>query len=225
MKEPIGIGTSFARLTIIAAASPGTRGERYWWCLCDCGRRKRVRESHLRHNAIHSCGCLRVETSRRVNRTHGMTHVPEYCIYQGLKNRCSNPNDPTNYARYGARGIKCLWQTFEEFYAAMGPRPSPRHSIDRFPDTNGHYCTENARWATPREQALNKRHNHYLTLHGRTQTLSEWAEETGIHHTTILRRKGLGWTDEEALTTSPDIYKYRGTGRYPAQKYPQSGTP
>jgi hypothetical protein len=38
----------------------------------------------------------------------------------------------------------------------MGPKPSPKHSLDRI-DVNGPYAKDNCRWATAKEQAINKR--------------------------------------------------------------------
>lgn len=83
--------------------------------------------------------------------------MPEYIAWRGMRNRC-NCKSAGSYARYGGRGIKiCLrWESFENFFADMGPRPSPNHSLDRI-NNDDHYYKENCRWATQSEQSLNQR--------------------------------------------------------------------
>ena len=127
---------------------------------------------------------------------------PEYLSWHNMKQRCRDPRH-RSYPNYGGRGITVCdrWlHDFQVFLADMGRRPTMQHCIDRI-DTNGPYEKSNCRWATRKQQARNRRTNHVLAFDGHHQTLTAWAEETGIGKATLRQRLKRGWTLERTLYT------------------------
>ena len=140
----------------------GYRGPYILWSVrCDCGTEKEMTASQLQGQTV-SCGCHRNAVATKRLTTHGKAaggnaHTRVYRIWNAMKQRCQNPNQP-HYERYGGRGITVCdrWQKFAEFYADMGDPPTDQHSIDRIDNDRG-YEPGNCRWATLIEQAQNKR--------------------------------------------------------------------
>lgn len=144
----------------------------------------------------------------RPNLVHGHTvkarPSSEYLAWLGMRARC-NRRSHRSFVFYGARGISVCdaWSgDFQAFLRDMGPKPSPRHTLERI-DNNGHYSPENCRWATPAEQARNRRNSSLLTLRGRTQPMVDWATESGVPRTTIRERLNRGWALERAVFEMP----------------------
>ncbi len=125
--------------------------------------------------------------------------TPEYISWCKMRSRCNQPS-AHNYRHYGGRGIRICerWDSFPNFLADMGPRPSPNHTLER-DNVHGAYEPGNCRWATKLEQARNVRRNHLLTVNGVTRCLSDWAAVTGIGAPTIRYRLKHGASPEQAL--------------------------
>ncbi len=123
-----------------------------------------------------------------------MRQTPEYQAWLHMRDRCEDPTKK-EYPNYGGRGIviHAAWQDFAEFFAHIGLRPSPKHSVDRI-DVNGNYEPGNVRWATPDIQANNKRNNLRHDWGGESMTLSQIARLCGLKYNDLhhaIYRKGM----------------------------------
>lgn len=138
------LGRRVGTLVIVSRAktSVGRRGA-YWLAVCACGESRVVRGTSFRRGEHQSCGCQKGALVARAHRKHGATSKragksPEYHSWEGMKTRCNNPSTAM-FHLYGGRGIRVDpgWETdFAAFFAYVGPKPSPRHSLDRI-DPNG----------------------------------------------------------------------------------------
>lgn len=205
-------GMRFERLTVLRKGTPARYGHPRWDCRCDCGKEVTVRQSMLVAQQTKSCGCLARDLSVARSTKHGMFGTPEYHAWTHMKGRCNSPSH-SDYRNYGGRGISVCpaWQSFENFLADMGLRPSPQHSLDRI-NNDGDYEPLNCRWATVIEQSRNRRTCTFITFDGRTKTAKDWCELLGVPYEIVIRRMAVQkWSFIDAVTTGYKSYRAKGS--------------
>lgn len=201
-------GLKFNHLRVISLSHrksfPSGRKHLFWNCQCDCGMSCQASSVALVCGGKKSCGCIRPESTRKSNSTHGQSHTETYAIWLAMRKRSTYRAKGRERDFYFGRGIFCCdrWLTYENFLKDMGARPSALYSIERI-DNNGPYSPSNCKWGTRKEQSRNTRKNVLVEAFGKTQTVSAWAEDTGIKYATVYARIiTSGWPPERALTQS-----------------------
>lgn len=174
------IGQRFGRLTVVSLveAKSSASVPTEWICRCDCGNTTKVRGSNLLSGGTKSCGCLQKEIARNALFKHGDKNSRLYTIWCHMRHRCECVWEE-GYPNYGGRGISVCseWRNSYEAFKTWAHQSgySDKLTIERI-DVNGNYCPANCRWATPKEQNLNKRNTIRIEYKGETKTQTEWAE-------------------------------------------------
>lgn len=151
---------------------------------------------------IHDPKDLQIDAQQTpYQRTHGISHTPEYRAWSSMRRRCYDPANAA-YADYGGRGITVCERWLESplnFLADMGPKPSARHCLDRTDNSLG-YFKENCRWVTYKDSNQNKRSNRWIVYQGRSLPLIEWIRQLGLSESRVANRLYAGWSVERAFT-------------------------
>lgn len=197
------VGWKFGRLEVKAPAISDMSDSK-WVCVCRCGKEIIASYDDLFSHRVRSCGTM--------CERHGKSGTPEYRVWQGILQRCCNPNEP-NFKHYGARGIQVCdrwFESFESFYEDMGPRPGPKYTINRR-NNDGDYTPENCHWATHGEQLQNTSRNQHIDLDGETLVLAELARRAKVDSTTMKHRIKAGWSTEDLMKDpSPEKFTLNG---------------
>lgn len=204
-------GRRYGRLVAIERLPPRSKTDTNarWICRCDCGYAAVAYGQDLQRGKVKSCGCLNAQRIKQ----HGMAHLPEYAIWQAMRQRCENPKSQS-WDNYGGRGIKVCaeWIKFEQFFADMGRKLSGQ-SLNRI-DNDGDYCKGNCEWTCIDTQANNTRRNRNIEFNGVRRTLGEWAKSAGLTWYTLRARLDVyNWSFEKAVTTPPEtaaLYEFKG---------------
>lgn len=226
-------GDKHGQLTAIEFTRRGSGGQHFWKFKCDCGTiLERRKENVVRSKNAMCKSCNSKELSKRLT---GASHHawkgggrdPKtnklYRCWAHMISRCNYPQSD-NYNYYGGRGIKILWNSYEEFEKDMkesfiiheSEHGGRNTSLDRI-DVNGHYSKENCRWATQKEQARNTRKNRFytldtgeikiqtdLTVNERREVIGGWDKEDIIHgkklpNTGDMRKQERNFKEEKKV--------------------------
>lgn len=206
------IGKKFSRLKIIKAYR-GQKSRIFCDCVCQCGKeKKRIAFYRIKSGETVSCGCFRKEQATKACFKHGLSKSRLYKVWQNIKQRCSNPDNPS-YKWYGAKGIALckMWQeSFKAFYDYiihnLGERQSAKYSIDRIKNFQG-YEPGNIRWATQSEQRSNTSACRYHYIKGERLMQAQVCRRFGISNATLTAR--LKRMPIEQAVALPSYFRHR----------------
>lgn len=176
----ISAGQRFGILTAKSEVGRSKDNHRMWLCACDCGGEKVMQSNSLQLSRMPSCGCLTAKLNGDAHKTHGMRNSPEYSSWRAMLARCHCETDK-DYPRYGAKGIAVCpeWrESFEAFYAHIGPRPDGT-TVDRIKNHLG-YEPGNVRWANAQTQCRNRNKSAWVMVDGEVIHLKDYADQIGI---------------------------------------------
>lgn len=178
-------GHKYGRLTVLGFA--GYRGSALLWsCQCECGNVGTYIRNNLRSGTSTQCIDCAHEDRRETSATHGMWGTVEYRAWERIRKH---------------ENVCARWRKFENFYEDVGDKPSPKYIMAR-KNTKLGWRPSNAGWSPP-NPTRRRANTKLIRFRGKSQSVSEWAEEVGLSPSALRNRLNNGWTVKEALTIEP----------------------
>jgi len=201
-RRVIEFGSKIGRWTLVSEAAK--RGKnRMVLCRCDCGTERVVRLLAATGGKTNSCGCIASDRMASLNWIHGHAIGRKTLTYRtwiSMVGRCTIKGY-VGYEVYGGAGITVCerWLVFENFLADMGERSSRSMTIDRIDNSLG-YEPNNCRWATKRQQTINRTITVMVEYDGVKVALCDLAVRFGMKVATVKSRMKSGWSLQKSLT-------------------------
>lgn len=170
---------------------------------CFCGKEFISSIQRVRKGNTRSCGCIRTKQLVGRNTKHGLSGHAIYRAWKNMICRCYNPKHQ-KYKHYSKHGITVCdrWlNSFDDFYNDVSPTHKNGLTLDRFPDQNGNYEPDNFRWATCKEQALNKRNNNIVEYNGGKAPLKEMCHIFNLNVSSVIYKTKRGISFQDAANS------------------------
>lgn len=160
------------------------------------GEFQKLSSEHLAGSGCQKCAFEDRAAKKRKPVDQQRLKHPLYSTWKGMRQRCYKEWHHA-FHNYGGRGIKVCkrWECFDRFVADMGERPEGM-TLDRI-DNNGDYTPENCRWATKKEQSINKRNAVFIESDGVRYTAKYIARNHNLNYECVVRRikRGLSFSE------------------------------
>lgn len=202
-------GAVFGRLIVLVPVYTRTKGNKgaiIVKCSCSCGNEHVATWACLRGGNTSSCGCLSSELISSRQTTHGESRTRLYGAWNGMVDRCHNPNS-RSWRNYGGRGITVApeWRQygpFSDWAKCSGYQKGLQ--LDRIDNESG-YSPGNCRWTTLASNLRNKRTSRLVNAFGEVKNLIDWIDDPRcvVEWSCLWCRLKRGVPPELAMTTAP----------------------
>lgn len=145
-------GRRFSKLLVTELATSTKKNvhDRYWWCTCDCGKAKKIRQAHLLNNKIQSCGCFQFRRGKDHRQWKGCGEMAGGffgIIRHGAKIRglefAITPEQV--WELFISQNRKCAYTRLELKFSTLSCGNDGNASLDRIDSSKG-YTIDNVQW-------------------------------------------------------------------------------